>query len=159
MTLAAVHFSPMVSLPVALILTAVLVWYWLQLGKREVPRSRRLIRRTSLVMSFLVLMTATIGVSFIDPRAHQTAYVVTWAIVIFLILLIMVTAVVDIFNSLRVQRELRTRMQIEAAADLHRAIKEVERESTPRPPTLQPPTTNGWRDKNGHTPGHPGHME
>jgi uncharacterized membrane protein len=149
LTLAAVHISPFVALPIAAILAATLVWYWVQLGATDVPRSRRWIRRFSLAMSFALLLAAVLGVSFIDPRGQQSAYVVTWATVILIILMVMLTAVADIFNSLRLTREIRTRMEVDAAAELHRSIKEHAATSG-RAPRIDSPTTNGSRKKHGH---------
>jgi len=148
LTIAAVHFSPLLSLPIACVLAAVLVWYWIQLSDKDVPRSRRLIRRTSLIMSFAALATATVGVSFVDSKTQQTAYVMTWAIVILFILLIMIIAVVDIFNSVRLQREYHARLAIDAAAELHRTIKHAEKQ--PMPPRIDAPTTNGSGKSNHH---------
>ena len=147
MTLAAVHISPFISIPISIVLALVLAWYWAQLGHADVPRSRRWVRRISLGLSFTLLLAAVVGVSFVDPRAHQSAYVATWSLVIVLILLVMLTAVADIFNSVRLQREYRTRLEIDAAAELHRTIKQDMQAPKPR---FDSPTTNGSQPKRSH---------
>ncbi len=148
MTFAAVHISPLFSIPIAALFAIVLAWYWLRLRGADVPTSRRWIRRTSLVMSLMLVIAACIGLSFVDPRVQQTAYVATWSGVILLVVLIMLAAVADIFNSLRLQREHRTRLEIDAAVELHRAIKDASVTTiSPRP---GPFTSNGSNSPYDH---------
>lgn len=123
MIVAAVHVSPWVAVPAAVSIVGVLVWYWLHLGVGDVPASRRKIRRTSLIMALVALIAGVIGVSFVDAATHQTAYVFAWACVLLLILAIMLTAAIDMLNSLRLQREQRAKLEIDAAVELHRAIR------------------------------------
>lgn len=148
MILAAVHVSPWVTVPAAASLVCALAWYWLHLGRTDVPAGRRRIRRLSLLLALAALAATVVGMSFVDSAVHQTGYVVAWALVLLCVLAIMLAAAVDVFVSLSIQRELRTRLEIDAAVELHRAIK--DRRSTEHRSGKATTTANGTSHNGVH---------
>lgn len=102
--IASVHVSPLVTLPVALLIVPVLVWYWMHLNRPAVPTSRRRRRRLTIVMLFAGLGLLIAGLSFIDPLVQQVAYITVWSLTLLLMLLIFVAACIDAVWTLRVDR-------------------------------------------------------
>ena len=124
MFLAAVHFSPAWSIPLAVALAGVLVWYWFRLRGEHVPTSRRKIRRVSIALMLLSLPMLVRAVSFLDPEVDKRPYVVNWTIAIFMLLLVIATALMDAINNLRLHQEMRQDALHEAAIDLAQAVRE-----------------------------------
>jgi hypothetical protein len=124
MTFSSVHLSPAWSLPLAIGLSGVLVWYWLRLGCGEVPPSRRKIRRFSIAIMLLSLPMFVRALSYLDPEVDKRPYVVTWTLAIFMLLLVIATALMDAVNNLRLHQAQRQDALHEAAIDLAKAVRE-----------------------------------
>jgi len=124
--LGAVHVSPVVSITTGALLWLVLVWYWMRLGKPDVPRTRRRIRRVSSAIMFVTLLALIAALSYLDDQAHRGAYMLTWAIVTLLLLMVIATAFIDAANNLRLHREARHRAVVDAASDILRTADAQE---------------------------------
>jgi hypothetical protein len=137
-TLAAVHLSPAITIPLAVMLAAFVVWYWMRLSSEDVPDSRRRIRRASLVVMAVAIIPFIRASSMLDPDAAdphvRQEYIVTWTLCGVLLILIVGLAVLDVFNNMRLQRrharamiDLAARRLGQAARDPHSALAEQSR--------------------------------
>lgn len=128
MLLAAVHLSPAVTAPIAIALSAVFVWYWIRLGREDVPDSRRMIRRFSLAVMLLSLPMFVRAASFVDPVVDKKPYVLTWTAATLMVLLVIVAALIDAVNNLRLHQRHQHEEMIRAASELATAIRNRQRE-------------------------------
>ncbi len=120
----AVHMPAAVTIPLALVVAGWIMWYWRRLAAPEVPDSRRRIRRASLIVMLASLPILVQALSFANPHdTNPTAYVIAWLLVIFLVGLVLVTAGLDVLNTMRLQREQRRDRVIQAAVTLAEAAK------------------------------------
>ena len=121
MTLAAAHLPTPVVLPVAIAAGALLLWYWARLGVAAVPVSRRCLRRTSVVVILVALPLLVRAVAFIDPDTAPHAYVMTWLFVLGGLLVVVVLAMVDLLNNVRLHSTSNSEVVRRYHRDLHRA--------------------------------------
>ncbi len=100
------QLSPFLTLPVALLLSAGLAHYAWRLGREGVPPSRRIIRRLSVSMMILALVSAAYASSFLEPEfvPDQRTYVTTWGAVMALVAGVILTAVLDSLKTFRLAR-------------------------------------------------------
>lgn len=131
MFLAAVHLAPAFTMPPALALSAVCVWYWLRLGRSAVPVSRRKVRRFSLAIVLLSLPMAVRALSFVDPNLDKHGYAIAWTFVMLMVLLLVAAALMDAINNLRIHQQQKHDELTAAATDLALAIRDRrQREAT-----------------------------
>lgn len=98
-----------VSIPVALVLAGVLVWYFVRLGRPDVPRGRRWLRRSSVVLAVAGLAPLVRALTFAHPHEDRLAFAVAWSTVLFVIVACLVLAVIDVILVTRGgMREYRT---------------------------------------------------
>ncbi len=120
----AVHMPAAVTIPLALVVAGWIMWYWHRLAAPEVPESRRRIRRASLIVMLVSQPILVQALSFTNPHdTNPTVYVIAWLLVIFLVGLVLVTAGLDVLNTMRLQREQRRDRVIQAAVTLAEAAK------------------------------------
>jgi hypothetical protein len=156
MLLAAVHLSPYVSLPLAVALAAVMIWYWVRIGSASVPISRRKIRRFSIAIMFLALPVFVRGLSFLDHQnpADKQQYVMTWTIATFMLFMVVATALIDAINSLRLHQRHQHQAMHAAAAELAEALQRRREMEAGRAPASDDPAS-----PNGHGEGDERFME
>lgn len=118
----AVHAPLALTMPVAIAGGLVIVWYWLCLGRTGVPVSRRWIRRISIVFLLVSLPMLVRGMSVLDSRTNPGEYVATWMVAIVMVVLVMVTAVIDAANNLRIHRRMRQEVVEQA---VRRLVQEI----------------------------------
>lgn len=126
MNLAAVHIPPVYSIPPAILVAAAVVWYWLRLGRADVPVSRRRIRRTSLAIMFVSLPVFVAALSVIDWNVRGSAYVITWSVALLCLLLIIVTAIMDALNNVRLLRAMQQEELLNAAVLMVRSAQQQQ---------------------------------
>lgn len=90
-----------ISVPVAGAVGAVAMWYFIRLGRPDVPRERRWVRRISLVLVTAALIPLVRGLTFAHPHEDRSAFAVAWAMVLMLVLASLVLAVVDVMLTAR----------------------------------------------------------
>lgn len=132
MTIAAIIVEPAWTIPPAVVIGLSLVWYWLRLGRADVPPSRRRVRRLNTVFLLLSLPLFVRALSFLDPEQQPRAFLITWSILVLVMLMVIIMALLDAMNSLRlhhhkVEAELR-----QATANLILAAK-TRRDQTRNP--------------------------
>lgn len=121
--IAAVHIDPRLTGPVAILLAGYLVWYWMRLGRDDVPASRRRLRRLSISFMLLALPNFVAGLSYIDANVNGAAYIVSWSLSILLMVIIFFTACADYLLTMHLHRQayladvMRKRARSEAADD------------------------------------------
>ncbi len=122
MILALVHLDPLLTVPAAISLAIVIVWYWRRLGRVEAVPARRLIRKVSLTLMLLSMPAFVRGLSFLDPAVDKKAYLITWITVILLTLLIAATAMLDAWFSIRTHRKARDQHIRDTQSDIMQAV-------------------------------------
>jgi hypothetical protein len=85
-----------VSVPAAVAVGALLVWYFVRLGRADVPRGRRLVRRSSVVLALLAIIPLVRALTFAHPHEDRVAFAVAWSSVLLVIVLCFVLAIVDV---------------------------------------------------------------
>lgn len=135
----------MYSAPVAGVLAIAVLWYWIRLGRADIPISRRRIRRSSLAIILVTIPVLFGALSLIDPTVRGSAYVILWSVAMICLLLIVVTAVVDALNSMRLHREAAHEEAVEATANIIRALQKHDDRAQVRSAqsTGQPLSDNG----------------
>jgi hypothetical protein len=100
-----------VSVPIALAAGALLVWYFVRLGKSDVPWGRRWLRRASVALAIAGLIPLVRGLTFVHPHEDRVGFAVAWSSVLFVMLACLVLALVDVIlvarGGLREYRMLR----------------------------------------------------
>jgi len=102
--IATAHLDPRMTVPVAIIVAGIVVWYWWRLGHSTVPRSRRLIRRMSMFLVLMLLPALVRGLSYLDAGIDGHAYVVAWSVATLLVLLILLVACIDALMTIGQER-------------------------------------------------------
>ncbi len=97
----AVHLPPALTIPIAIGLALWILWYWKCLDDPKVDAKRRRIRRASIVVMFVSLIPFVRALSFVDYQTNPTGYVISWLLVSFAIGLVVVTAILDTLNTVR----------------------------------------------------------
>lgn len=105
--LASIHLQPGISISLAAAAALVIVWYWLKLGRADVPPSRRRIRRASLFLMAVSLPMFVRGLSFLDSKIEPREYAKTWLLAMLMTALVVLLAAIDAANNLRVHRRER----------------------------------------------------
>lgn len=98
--LATIHLSAAVSVPGALALAALGLWFMRQPTDPEGPPARRLIRQLSMSVRILLLVPMVIGLSFADPDLAPLRYAWAWGVAALLLLLSVLIAGLDVAHSL-----------------------------------------------------------
>jgi hypothetical protein len=122
--LASVHLSPAFTVPIAVAISAVVVWYGVRLGREDVPASRRKIRRFSLAIMLLSLPMFVRALSFVDPVLDKRQYAVAWTAATIMVLIVIAAAFMDAVNNLRLHQRQQHEELTKAATDLALAIRE-----------------------------------
>ena len=86
-----------VSVPVAVTLAVVLIWYFIRLGRSDVPRGRRWLRRASVVLALVGLGPLVRALTFAHPHEDRVAFAVAWSSVLFVLIACLILAVIDVF--------------------------------------------------------------
>jgi hypothetical protein len=120
--IAAVHLSLRTTIPLALVVVVLLSWYWSALGSEIVPVRRRRVRRISMVIMFASIPAFVLGLSVFDPARDPIPYVVVWLLAIACVLLVVLSAVLDVAVSIQIQRERYERDLRNAASELRDAV-------------------------------------
>ncbi len=102
-----IHLHAAVTIPPAVAVGVWVMWYWRRLGRAEVPARRRQIRRASLVVMLASLPLHIAGLSLLTPQIHVRGYVLVWTLALVSLGLLVGLGVLDMFNSLRLEREHR----------------------------------------------------
>jgi len=128
--IAAVHVDPRVTLPAAILVALILVWFWFRLGRPEVPPARRRVRRLSLFLMLLSLPAFVRGLSYLDREvpADQSDYLLAWSLGLMLALAVFLTACADVLVSMRIHRREYEKEIERAGAELREAVRRQREE-------------------------------
>ena len=127
--IAVVHLSPAVTLPIVCGLALLGVWYWRRMGRGSVPPIRRRLRRIGLLLGAAGLVLMTAAISFFDPAVHQTAYLISWLAVLFVVLMAVVVATLDALATIRLHQKSVERQLVRDALRLRGAVDAESRDS------------------------------
>lgn len=123
MTIASVLLAPAVTVPAAAAFLFWLLWYWRQLGRETVPDSRRRIRRASTAVMLAGLPFLVVALSYLDATTGPGTWAMTWVLVMFVLLLVVFAAALDVFNTLRLGRQERIDRLVDEAIEQARRRK------------------------------------
>jgi len=116
------EYGPLVPLawtaPAAVLIVGVLITYWRRLKPRDVPRSRRRIRRANSMVQFTLTLMLVYALSIADGDRDGARFTVAWIGVLGLVLLTIAFAVADSLNTMRLHRRTQRRLRREAQRDL-----------------------------------------
>ncbi len=123
----AVHLPPTVTIPPAIGLALWIMWYWKRLDDPKVDAKRRRIRRASIMVMFVALIPFVRALSFVDHQTNPTGYVISWLLVTFAIGLVVVTAILDSLNTVRMHHAEQIDEAAEASDDLRNLAKRARK--------------------------------
>jgi hypothetical protein len=107
LNLAAIHVTPTVTIPVAVALAVAMIVYLRRLAAADVPRWRRALRQSSMVLGLLMLPLLVEGFSLSDPDVTPRPYALVWLASGFLLFVIVLLTAIDMRLSWSMhQREL-----------------------------------------------------
>ena len=106
------------TVPIAALIAIAIIWYWLALGKPDVPASRKRIRQTSLIVMLVSLPVLVRALSFVSHQANPSQFVIVWSMLLVLLLLLVITAIADAINTMNIHREQQIKEMARAAADM-----------------------------------------
>lgn len=95
------HLPAWLAVPLGMLVGFVLAWLWWRVGRAGVARSRRFIRRTSLLLALMLVPMLVVGTSFVDSASQPRRYVEVWVVAMAILALIVLTAIADAINSVR----------------------------------------------------------
>lgn len=87
---------PLVAVPAAIALAAVLLWYFRRLGRKDVPAARRRLRRASIVFALVGIAPLVRVLSFVHPHADRVGWALMWSAVLLALLGWALLAVIDL---------------------------------------------------------------
>ncbi len=119
----AVSLPAAVTIPPALVVAGWIMWYWHRLAAPQVPDSRRRIRRASIIVILASLPILVRGLSFLDHATDHSQYIITWLLVLFTVGLVVVTAGIDLVNTLRIERKADRQRVAKAVTAFGKAAK------------------------------------
>lgn len=89
------------SLPLAVLLGASLVWYFVRLGRSDVPAERRVVRRLSIVCALGALIPLVRALTFTHPHEDRVAFAVAWSMTLLALCGCLLLAIVDFMLTAR----------------------------------------------------------
>ncbi|MFO0827008.1 MAG: hypothetical protein U0572_02575 [Phycisphaerales bacterium] len=125
MLIATTHLSPVVAVGVGGAILVAAAWYWNALGSPGVPRRRRMLRRTSLVIAVVGVAAAVSGFSIVDPDVRPVPYAITWAVGAVAILLSISAAIVDALLSVRLHVDEARTLRRRKSEEMTRLVEEA----------------------------------
>lgn len=100
-----------ISLPAGALVAGALVWYFVRLGRADVPRGRRWLRRGSVVVALAALAPLVRGLTFVHPHEDRVGFAVAWSLVLLAVVACLLLAIIDVIlvtrTSVREYRVLR----------------------------------------------------
>jgi len=101
-----------VTLPTGLIVMVLLAGHLTALARVEgMDQTRQRIRQANGVVMMILAALLVTGLSVIDPRRDPSAWILTWTVCIFLVLVMIAMATLDALNTVRIARERREELR------------------------------------------------
>ena len=122
-----VHLPPALTIPPAIGLAIWIMWYWKRLDDPKVDAKRRRIRRASIVVMFVSLIPFVRALSFVNHQTDPSSYLISWFLVLFAIGLIVVTAILDSFNTVRLHHVEQIDEAAQASYQLRNQAKDARK--------------------------------
>jgi len=114
------------GIPVAAMLMLVVAAHALSLGESDHPASRKRIRQSNAVMILLAIPLLTCGFCVLDPQAHPREWALVWLACFALLGFVVLLAVADMLNTLRLGRAERGRARSSLWAPVARRPGDVD---------------------------------
>jgi len=99
------------GLPVAGVLMLMVAAHALAVGESDHPASRKRIRQANAVMILLTIPLLTFGFCVLSPRDHPREWALVWLSSFALLGFVVMLALVDMLNTVRLLRSARTRLR------------------------------------------------
>ncbi|MDA0294439.1 MAG: hypothetical protein O3A19_07145 [Planctomycetota bacterium] len=123
LSLARTHIPAPVAEVIAAPLLFVGIWYWRRLGRASVLPIRRRIRRVSLLMASIAMIATLAATGWIDADVRPISYVSVWAIVMITLFILILSAFVDAFVSIRLHQKSVDRRLVRSTIRLRAAME------------------------------------
>lgn len=99
------------TVPLAAAAAMALAWYFVRLGRADVPRARRWMRRVSAALLAASLVPLVRALSFVHPHEDREGWAVAWSLVLMAVVVCALLAIVDFIatarSGVREYREMR----------------------------------------------------
>jgi len=112
--------SPRPAVLLVILLTSILITYWLYLGSVK-PRSRRRIRRANTMVLLIQAWTLCYALAAADMELEPVRFIVAWIGVFLLTLLALALASLDSINNIRVFKKERSQRRTDRRAKIKQA--------------------------------------
>lgn len=89
------------ALPVALVIIAVLAAYFVRLGRDDVPRERRIVRRLSVATAITAVAGLFFGLAWFDPHQDRRGFALAWIAVAVAVASCLLLAFLDVLVTAR----------------------------------------------------------
>jgi len=93
--------SAVISVPVALILAAALIWYFVRLGRGDIAPILRRVRRVGIVFALVSIVPLVCALTFVHPHEDRAGWATAWAVAFLALLGWFLLALVDVAIVLR----------------------------------------------------------
>ena len=90
-----------ISVPVALLLAACLIWYFVRLGRGDVAPILRRVRRVGIVFALASIVPIVRALTFVHPHEDRAGWATAWAVAFLALLGWFLLALVDVAIVLR----------------------------------------------------------
>lgn len=121
LSFAAIHVAPAITIPVAVVLAVAMIAYLRRLAAADVPRWRRALRQSTMVLGLLMLPLLVEGFSLIDPDVTPRPYALVWLASGFLLFVIVVLTAID----MRLSWSMHQRDLAQLRAERDAALREL----------------------------------
>ncbi len=109
--------------PAAVLVFGFLLLYWRRLRPRDVPRSRRRIRRANTIVHLTLTLALVYALSVADGDRDPGRFAVAWIGVLLLLILTITLAILDSLNTMRLHRRVQSRLRREAMAEMSEGLQ------------------------------------
>lgn len=90
-----------VSLPIAVAVGVALVWYFMRLGRGDVPAERRVVRRLSIVCALGALVPLVRALTFVHPHQDRVGFALAWSMTLLALCGCLLLAIIDFMLTAR----------------------------------------------------------
>lgn len=127
--LAEVHLSPVIAVPLLVVGAVAALAYWRRLARGSVPRIRRRLRRSGLLVGLVGGIAGVAATSFLDPEVRPGGYLAAWGTVALLLVPAVAIAAIDAIVTVRLHHRSLERRAARDAGRIRTAVEAAERQA------------------------------
>lgn len=96
------HMVPSaLSVPLACVLALALLWYFARLGRIDVPKAQRRVRRIGIVFALAGLVPLVRALTFVHPHEDRVGWAAAWSVALLALVGWFLLAIVDVILVVR----------------------------------------------------------